>query len=342
MSTLISGLGGKCLDISHNAKANGTPVILWSNHGGLNQQWELSSDGHLVSKSALGKCLAIQGQNANNGNQIIIEDINGSLSQKWHFQPNGNITSHMDSDKCIDVDHGIDADGSRIILWSKTGGINQVWNLIAASSNPIGDGVLLNSLSDQAVYLIEGGKRRWVPNPHTFNALGFSWDNIQCVSDTLLNSVPLGNPLPSVDRIIVETGDHVIPSLGYMNSRVGLTISTGRIDGITRTRAVTWFRGFHGCVGIIPVDINRLSVIPYGIVKKFGVDGTAIGQSDRTDPWSESISPDEAARVEEIHLLHSVVSADYQTILEKWLVSGKTITDFLVSVAGVAQAFSGK
>jgi Ricin-type beta-trefoil lectin domain len=342
MSTLISGLGGKCLDVSHNDKANGTPVILWSNHGGLNQQWELTADGHLVSKSALGKCLATSSSNANNGDQIIIEDINGSLNQKWHFQPNGNITSQMNPDKCIDVDHGIDANGSRIILWGKNGGLNQIWNLIGASSNPIEDGVLINSPSDHAVYITEGGKRRWIPNPHTFNALGYSWDNIQSVSGTLLNSIPLGNPIPSVDRLIAETGEDVIPDLGYMNTRVGLTISTGRIDAITRTRAITWFRGFHGGVGIIPVDIDGFSVIDYKLVNKFGVDGTVLGTSDRTDPWSKNISPDEAARVEEIHIFHSVVSEDFEALLERWLNSGKTIAEFLVSIAGVAQAFKGK
>lgn len=33
---------GKCLDASGASSADGTPLIIWTCHGGANQQWTLS------------------------------------------------------------------------------------------------------------------------------------------------------------------------------------------------------------------------------------------------------------------------------------------------------------
>jgi hypothetical protein len=46
-------------------------------------------------------------------------------------------------------------------------------------------------------YLIEGGMRRLIPDDDTFKAMGLKSENIKVISDSELNSIPLGKPLPS-------------------------------------------------------------------------------------------------------------------------------------------------
>ncbi|MBZ5523583.1 MAG: hypothetical protein LAP21_15220 [Acidobacteriia bacterium] len=61
------------------------------------------------------------------------------------------------------------------------------------------DGTLIKGSGDP-VSLISGGMRRWIPDPATFNAMGFSWGAIQTVSDAVYNSIPAGPQFPSVTQ----------------------------------------------------------------------------------------------------------------------------------------------
>lgn len=49
------------------------------------------------------------------------------------------------------------------------------------------DGTLIKAVADPSVYVIADGKRRWVSDAETFNSLGYSWANIQNVSDRVMN-----------------------------------------------------------------------------------------------------------------------------------------------------------
>ncbi len=49
------------------------------------------------------------------------------------------------------------------------------------------DGTLVKAPSVASVYVIADGKRRWINDAETFNSLGYSWANIQNVSDRVLN-----------------------------------------------------------------------------------------------------------------------------------------------------------
>lgn len=50
--------------------------------------------------------------------------------------------------------------------------------------------------SGPEVYSIQGGKRRWIPNPETFEAMGFDWNTIQIIPDQKLQLIPEGEKLP--------------------------------------------------------------------------------------------------------------------------------------------------
>ncbi len=56
------------------------------------------------------------------------------------------------------------------------------------------DGALLEG-SGSPVYVVQGGLKRHIPNPVTFEARGFVWGNINHMPDSFVGSVPSGQPL---------------------------------------------------------------------------------------------------------------------------------------------------
>lgn len=59
------------------------------------------------------------------------------------------------------------------------------------------DGTLVKAADAEAVYLIENGQRRWIPDQATFMALGFAPEAVQTVDQGTLDSFPEGEPLPT-------------------------------------------------------------------------------------------------------------------------------------------------
>ena len=72
------------------------------------------------------------------------------------------------------------------------------------------------------VYVLQGGLRRHIPDPATFEAEGYFWSNIILVPETWLTNIPLGHPLPSVlatGRLILPEGEHTIYVMDNGNKR---------------------------------------------------------------------------------------------------------------------------
>ena len=63
------------------------------------------------------------------------------------------------------------------------------------SAGPLGDGSIVTG-TGREVYLIEGGRRREIPDIQTFKALGLDPHKMVTVSDDELARIPLGEPLP--------------------------------------------------------------------------------------------------------------------------------------------------
>jgi hypothetical protein len=59
------------------------------------------------------------------------------------------------------------------------------------------DGTLLQN-GDIAVYLVQGGVRRCIPDPATFKAMSFDREQILHVTDSELTEVPEGEPFRSL------------------------------------------------------------------------------------------------------------------------------------------------
>ncbi|MGW1071890.1 hypothetical protein [Streptomyces sp. NPDC002537] len=66
-------------------------------------------------------------------------------------------------------------------------------NAKLSGTRPDLNGRRLKGLGEDAVYLILDGKRRWIPNPATYDNLFRGWDGIQSVVD--INSIDNGGQL---------------------------------------------------------------------------------------------------------------------------------------------------
>jgi hypothetical protein len=58
------------------------------------------------------------------------------------------------------------------------------------------DGVLIRGAGLAEVYVVQQGKRRWVPDLETFDACGFLWPDVQVIPDVAeLEATPVGKPI---------------------------------------------------------------------------------------------------------------------------------------------------
>jgi glucosylceramidase len=123
----ITGLGGKCLDVTGGLTANGNQPQLWTCASGPNQQWTLASDGTV---RGLGKCLDVTGSGTTDGTAVQLWDCFGGGNQRWTAGANGALVN-AGSGKCLDVTGGGTANGTKLQIWTCTGGANQRWTVPA-------------------------------------------------------------------------------------------------------------------------------------------------------------------------------------------------------------------
>ncbi|KOV83131.1 lectin [Nocardia sp. NRRL S-836] len=122
----ITGLGGKCLDVTDGNTANGNQPQLWDCVGGPNQTWTLGTDGTV---RGLGKCLDVTGNSTADGAAVQLWDCFGGPNQRW--TASGGTLVNAGSNRCLDVRDGNTANGARLQIWSCTGGPNQRWTVPA-------------------------------------------------------------------------------------------------------------------------------------------------------------------------------------------------------------------
>ena len=84
VATRITGVSGKCLDVTGGNPANGMPIQLWDCNGGPNQKWLLEDNESI--KGLANKCLDVAGGNSSNGTRIILWDCTGGANQRWSIR----------------------------------------------------------------------------------------------------------------------------------------------------------------------------------------------------------------------------------------------------------------
>ncbi|MFT4217704.1 MAG: hypothetical protein QM619_11055 [Micropruina sp.] len=215
-------------------------------------------------------------------------------------------------------------------------------------AGPWPDGALVTAPPAPEVYVVKGGQRHWIPDPPTLFASGYDWSAVETISSSVMGTIPLGDPISSVVKptgrdLTVDTGDDFLGAGHYVHTRLRLTRSTGDLSGTNRTWTVTSLGGFHAGVCAILVDADDIPVANgHTPLWRFGVDGKWIGRSDRTDALQYSISPDAAAQVAALKVFHTWAPDSFQTILDKWVAAGKSVSDLATDAGQVVKLFTGK
>lgn len=129
----------------------------------------------------------------------------------------------------------------------------------------------------------------------------------------------------------------------YMRTKIVIS-STGRIDGTTETWSSEEFRGFTGGVKIFLYSDQCNSqgdcdVLYSSPSHRYGVNGHSMGNSRRTDMWTEPVSTAVLAQTRHIKIVQIASPEDR---LDKFLEEAKKVSDIAVPVAkAIAGAAAG-
>ncbi len=184
------------------------------------------------------------------------------------------------------------------------------------------------------LYVVQSGRLQVIPNARAFREAGYSPADVHVVPDDELAALPVAQAqdlLPG--QSLALDLDTFLGAGHYMTTHGALsrTASGGHVDVTTRTRTITMFGGFHGGVNIIFYDAAG---IPRGQTDThvFGVDGTWIGRSDRTDYWSADLTPDVANATTGIAIFHFWSPSSIQDQIAKAVAIAKPIVDLIADV----------
>jgi hypothetical protein len=203
---------------------------------------------------------------------------------------------------------------------------------------PAAETTLVRPSDSEELYAIEGGRRRLVashPLPGIFQSLGRDPGEVEVLDPTELDSIPVDEAvaesfeLAPTEMLYIDLDSFL--GAGHYMTTYGALYGSGHIDAQTRTRTITWFGGFHGGVYLIFVDGNG---IPKGQSQRhvFGVDGTWIGQSDRTDYWSEDIDPGIAAVTTNLAVFHSWSPNELKDQVERAIAIAQPVLDLIKQI----------
>jgi ricin-type beta-trefoil lectin protein len=128
----ITGLAGKCVDVSGANSANGTAIQSWDCNGTGAQQWTVGSDGTI---RALGKCMDVAAAGTANGTVVQLWDCNGTSAQQWNVTA-GNDLVNPNANKCLDATGNSSANGTRLQIWTCSGAANQKWTAPSGGGTP--------------------------------------------------------------------------------------------------------------------------------------------------------------------------------------------------------------
>ena len=190
------------------------------------------------------------------------------------------------------------------------------------------DGTLLQG-RDGALYVVEAGRRRPVPDPYTVRASGFDPRRVEVIANQDLEALPLGAPLARTECAEIDLDSCL--GLGHYVTTHGVMHPSGHIDAQTRTRSVSWFCGYHSGVYLLFGD-GVGSTIGSSTMHVFGVDGAWMGRSDRTDYWGEDIDPDVTARTRTLAVVHTGAPQVLQRTVERAVAGLWPIADVVAEI----------
>jgi hypothetical protein len=120
----IRGTGGKCVDVSASATADGTKIQLYTCNGTGAQSWTVSG----TTLRALGKCMDVAGGANADNTRVQLWTCNGTGAQNWTAQSDGTLRNPQ-SGKCLTPTGGGTADGTQLVIMPCTTATNQKWTM---------------------------------------------------------------------------------------------------------------------------------------------------------------------------------------------------------------------
>jgi len=138
---LVLANGGKCLDDTASATANGTRIQIWNCLDDTAQKWTVVQDQTI---RVFSKCLDENG--TGNGAEVVLETCaGGNTAQRWRAGTDGQLIN-IASGRCLDDPGKKTANGTKLDIWSCNGGSNQHWTVPATE---LASGLPGNCLTDK-------------------------------------------------------------------------------------------------------------------------------------------------------------------------------------------------
>ncbi|MBL9102512.1 MAG: ricin-type beta-trefoil lectin domain protein [Myxococcales bacterium] len=118
---LRSPLNGFVVDLPGGSTQAGTRPIMYPRNSpqSTNQQWILSSSGHIRSAANPDMVLDIEGGKTAPGTAVLLwsEHKPAQPNQLWDFDAEGRIRSRLDARLVLDIKDGNPAQGAQLIVW---------------------------------------------------------------------------------------------------------------------------------------------------------------------------------------------------------------------------------
>lgn len=192
------------------------------------------------------------------------------------------------------------------------------------------------SLAPLKLFVVRQGQRHIITDVHAFRAAGYEPAAVQVIPDEELAKLPLAKQASRMapgEEIVLDLDSflgagHYMTTYGVLRRHA----TGGHIDATTRTRTITMFGGFHGAVNIVYSDAAGFPV-GMSATQRFGVDGTWIGRSDRTDYWSDELSVDWATRTTRITIFHFWQPNQLQDVVRQGVETVKPIIQIIADIA---------
>lgn len=157
------------------------------------------------------------------GGQISPDQGAQSL-EKMYSDLQGNVAPILkqDSGHC---------NAACFILAEARGVIGKMKERYAAMPPPITEGMVIRSVSGPQVSKITGGMRRWIPDPVTFQCMGFNWPQVVTIPDAAWAAIPEGPAFPALtgpncSASGLDAASSILPS-GINNLITQAATSTG-------------------------------------------------------------------------------------------------------------------
>ena len=115
-----------------------------------------------------------------------------------------------------------------------------------------------------------------------------------------------GGGTTTAPMVFTTTRSDQVGAGQYMTTTTTVDRLNATMNSTVHTWTTNWFWGFHGCVAFDLLD-GAGNVITHSQRPCFGVDGTAIGQSDRTDPIQWHLTSTQAANIRSVRIIHTAL-----------------------------------